>query len=390
MRFLASSQLKVSCKALLIALYVGSPIIAYYFSLFVGGSLNISLVVSVPLLLMGSFAIVRTGLGGSSALLISLSLFLFWVLISTLMISDSVDYKFQKILALGFNAFAFFSIGKVIDRPVLNQVYLFCSLMAVASAILFIMYFDQIAYGLISARGSDEVNASIYAATGLLCAVSALMILNSSIGAAKYFVSFALLVMCGITGARGPFVLGVIFFVILVFINFKARFYIVAPLLLFVLALSVLGFSLFDVVSEYFPRLSSRFARVFDGESTGRLKHYDFFVGSLHNTWIIWGKGFGSYGLHFWGEDVRAYPHNLIVEVVFELGLVGFFFFAFFIFSAFYNFFYRASSDRAFLLCLIACLVGMLMISSSYADNRLFWFVLSCCAFYRQKYASHS
>ena len=163
----------------------------------------------------------------------------------------------------------------------------------------------------------------------------------------------------------------------------------ISAFIFFFLTLSVLGFSFFDVVAEYFPRLSGRFVKVFDGESTGRLKHYVFFADSLYNTWILWGKGFGSYGLHFWGEDVRAYPHNLIMEVVFELGLFGFFLFALFIFSVLRNISYRASHDRAFLLCLISCMVGMLMISSSYADNRLFWFVLSCCAFYKRQYASH-
>ena len=38
---------------------------------------------------------------------------------------------------------------------------------------------------------------------------------------------------------------------------------------------------------------------------------------------IFFGHGFGSFGLLVVGEDSRFYPHNLVLEVWFELGLFG-------------------------------------------------------------------
>lgn len=39
--------------------------------------------------------------------------------------------------------------------------------------------------------------------------------------------------------------------------------------------------------------------------------------------YIILGKGLGSYSSFYMGEDIMSYPHNILLEVVFELGIIG-------------------------------------------------------------------
>lgn len=49
----------------------------------------------------------------------------------------------------------------------------------------------------------------------------------------------------------------------------------------------------------------------------------------LYNGYLLWlqspvfGNGFGSYGVWFFGVDVRGFPHNIVLEILAELGVVG-------------------------------------------------------------------
>ncbi|WP_245724168.1 O-antigen ligase family protein [Natronorubrum texcoconense] len=65
---------------------------------------------------------------------------------------------------------------------------------------------------------------------------------------------------------------------------------------------------------------------IYTGETeTALLARFDH-VGSSVELWIqspLFGHGIGSYGVLFWGEDIVAYPHNIILEVLSELGLIG-------------------------------------------------------------------
>lgn len=38
---------------------------------------------------------------------------------------------------------------------------------------------------------------------------------------------------------------------------------------------------------------------------------------------FFWGHGIGSFGINYAGKDTRLYPHNMILEVLYELGLFG-------------------------------------------------------------------
>ena len=40
---------------------------------------------------------------------------------------------------------------------------------------------------------------------------------------------------------------------------------------------------------------------------------------------MLFGHGFGSYGLVYKGIDGRLYPHNILIEIWMECGLLAFF-----------------------------------------------------------------
>lgn len=71
-----------------------------------------------------------------------------------------------------------------------------------------------------------------------------------------------------------------------------------------------------------------RFKTLFDpaADSTGgRIDRLNFsFESILGAPWNhIFGEGIGSFGILFTGVDAREYPHNIYLEVLFELGIFG-------------------------------------------------------------------
>lgn len=64
------------------------------------------------------------------------------------------------------------------------------------------------------------------------------------------------------------------------------------------------------------------------GSATSRFDQYKLIINSIVDSNpinLIFGYGLGGYSYISSGTDIRDYPHNLILEVVYELGVVGFF-----------------------------------------------------------------
>ena len=97
-----------------------------------------------------------------------------------------------------------------------------------------------------------------------------------------------------------------------------------------------------------------------------RLKHYDFFLENILEK-PFFGWGFGSYGLYFLGIDERSSPHNVFVEIYFELGLLGLYFYLLFLIFCYYKIF----KSKSHLLYILFYLLLCLQFSFSLADLRL-------------------
>lgn len=60
------------------------------------------------------------------------------------------------------------------------------------------------------------------------------------------------------------------------------------------------------------------------GESLGtRFVYWSSTIGMFDESTIIWGYGLGSWPLYMGYSDEQIYPHNIILELLFELGLIG-------------------------------------------------------------------
>ncbi|WP_190810434.1 O-antigen ligase [Flagellimonas sp. S3867] len=102
-----------------------------------------------------------------------------------------------------------------------------------------------------------------------------------------------------------------------------------------------------------------------DNSSMDRLLQYEFALQKIVSPkGFIIGHGLGSWGIIYNGVDGKAYPHNVFLEVWFELGLFGFAILAF----IFLTVFYLKRNNTIRLIALFALLNALK--SSSFAYDR--------------------
>lgn len=91
----------------------------------------------------------------------------------------------------------------------------------------------------------------------------------------------------------------------------------------------------------------------------------------------VLGKGIGSFSINYRGEDIRDYPHNIILETASELGIVGlsvlFLLLLYGILNAYKN-------DNLLCYSVFLCFVFMFLnanVSGDFNDNRLLFTFLA-------------
>jgi O-antigen ligase len=120
-------------------------------------------------------------------------------------------------------------------------------------------------------------------------------------------------------------------------------------------------------------RLFSRLTNIFDKESTS-YSSLDSRFELVNNAWDyflhspILGIGFGSFGKKYSGYDDRIEPHNIILEIISETGLLGLILFSFFIFFICKFIFKKFNPDDDLNMLLILLLFFLLLqsITSTY------------------------
>lgn len=131
-----------------------------------------------------------------------------------------------------------------------------------------------------------------------------------------------------ISESRGPFVAAIGASGILILLDLSLTRGETYRAYLFVL-LSALGLVALVVLHVVFGIAIPTFDRIvpllqgnLDPSTTGRLQLY--YGGVVH--WLespVFGNGLGSFAPWFYGEDAMGYPHNFVIEILAELGLIG-------------------------------------------------------------------
>lgn len=95
-----------------------------------------------------------------------------------------------------------------------------------------------------------------------------------------------------------------------------------------ILLISIVSFNLEKIAGVLYLglyRFESLLSFGSDVSSQGRITRIVFALESVFSsaTGFLFGHGLGSFGILYSGQDIRDYPHNLILEIWFEMGLFG-------------------------------------------------------------------
>lgn len=121
------------------------------------------------------------------------------------------------------------------------------------------------------------------------------------------------------------------------------------------------------------------------GSATERLHYYQAAMEAVPQHLLL-GAGLGGWSMYYYHEDYEEYPHNLLVEVVFEQGLVGLAALALLLVTILLTFkrnAAEASKNFPALFPILIYLFSLTMFSGDIVDNRFLWcwcgMVLACC-----------
>lgn len=368
--------------AVFAVLFLFSPVFNFYFAFYFGGYINFT---SIFLL---SFVVISfwEGFSFKKKEIIVFVIGAFFVCYAGFAVtySPSQEYPKSKFFFL-FCHYLFFLFLAFKRREVIGDyIEKYMCLAAFISAVLFVVNSSVILGAQDRSRDlNDGLNASIYLMTGFLIGLTSLFFLifsSRSYGVRTLFLTISSIFIL-YTGSRGPLIFLLIcsffyFFIAAIkgFFGSVSKKKIISGMFfsLFFVAggVALLFFSDFFEVDE-FSRAFARIYKLSDLSSTGRIKHLDFVINAEYSAnQIFLGRGLGSYGYYFYGVDAREYPHNIFLEIGFELGLIGVLFFLLFVISIFNSLNYNYINAFIFILYPIL----ELMKSSSFSDFRPFWF----------------
>ena len=124
-----------------------------------------------------------------------------------------------------------------------------------------------------------------------------------------------------LSGSKGPLLALFMTFLISSFFFKRVAFY-------YMLIISTVIYSFNYILSSYLPYdfLIQRYNISGSGSVSSRLYVYKITLDAYSNfdfLGLLFGAGTGSFAFHFGGHDVRHYPHNVFVEILYEGGMVG-------------------------------------------------------------------
>lgn len=324
---------------------------------------------------------------------LSLLFFLFEAcLISGLLYTQSRQYGFEKAMRFVFlTGWAFFGAAFLIsDHSSLKRFSWALVTISTAMSIDALLSYPGIGrISFVTAFGSNYIALARASGLGLLVTMVFLLPTEQKPLVKLYLWIIAALQLWATfsAGARGP-VLALILSFLLFFI-LSIRGFLWLKIDSFTLRLGILTFFIIIILTaigqELFPTLMfrSRLLITETGDSAAMRLH---FYQTAFNEWCkspIWGNGTGYFGIAVRGEDIREYPHNIILEIGTENGLLGVLIFLTMIGIIFIRGLFKLYNEKGLIRIITRYLLVMnyfallnAMVSGDINDNRiLFTFI---------------
>ena len=343
---------------------------------------------------------------------IFLLLFFIWALFS-ISYSSSEHYTWYKLLGLGTNFLAFFGVLIMKEISLKRFTIYFSYLVYFFSLIFFVINPNSISKNFIFHEYFDEIYIQgWYLVLGQFLIVNMLLIF-SFLKKKKIIYNFLIsLNIIFLLGGRFPIILAVIVLLIISIYLIQKKYLDKKLLMQFFKSLTIIilinGFlylssktyqSLFLRSIYRFEVLSSSnsdlkfindeedYQESLNQENSSFNKRVTYLLFSKtkifeNKSSLILGYGLGSFSNEFDQTDRRLYPHNIIVEIVFELGLIGLFLALSFLISNSIS--YKGFFTNLALLAALTLLINS-MKSSSIVDLRLLFALLAISIFHFNK-----
>ena len=173
------------------------------------------------------------------------------------------------------------------------------------------------------------------------------------------------------TGARGPILFFVLCFILYFFsvtkeLSFKTLAYIGLGVLAGFFALLTL-----DIGDSIFTRSINRLAQLFadnKGNSVNQRLEYFHTAYNMFLSSPLIGEGVGSFSFFYASIDARVYPHNFILELLSEVGVIGFLLYSLLLLQILYQFKHK----KMMIIVMLYFLLNM-MKSGAIEDHRIFF-----------------
>lgn len=305
----------------------------------------------------------------------------------TIYFTPSEIYSKEKILRLCFlTGWSFIGAALVVSSNIVRIerfLNIFCIYAVIMSFEALYNYFNGEGR-FVTAFGSNYLALGRVAGTACIILVIRLLFTKKIPRANLLIVLISILIIALYTsGSRGP-LLSVIVALLFVFISvfdinngfvmFKNYWnkILLVSILVIGLSLGLYSNGLLDTTTERLALLLNIYD-MGDSAST-RISLYNDAI----SLWIdnpVWGVGIGGFPILAGYSDERVYPHNLVLEVLVEMGLIGFILlFVFFQFCVTtFNNVYKSTKTPTLLVLQTIFIVSLLnaMVSGDINDNRL-------------------
>ncbi len=261
----------------------------------------------------------------NSILLLGIVLLFYSWMIFTLTYSPSPDYKYEK--AVNFSVcILFFLYPLFIKKINFNFIIKLYTIILIPLSI-FLVYMKSITYSIYR----EEIELFIgywldYLSLGFHLGVLLIFLnyFNKNI-----FLQFLTLALLFASSARGP----IIFTIFLLFlINFKKNKRIIFNSILrykkTFFSLILLMIINLNYIAPLFQKSIGRFLSLGSGIDESAISRVTMMKYALYQPFenmlnFLFGNGIGSFGLYYNGVDARGYPHNILLEIFFEMGFFG-------------------------------------------------------------------
>ena len=313
---------------------------------------NLTLLSAIFLVIAIIFDIIRNGIkqkiNKSFLLAISSILILYIWMIFSLLYTPSPNYSYIKTFYFLTNILAFIYPFIIKDFEMKSFVKYFI-LTTIFFSIFFLINYSKILKSYYT--GESDITG-LYLVLGTLLGISLMLLATSkeiifSKRILNSILIFIILIMIFLLGARGPlfFSLGLIilyFFTNKYKIIYKKLSVNIIRTIIFSLIISIVGFSVIylsfkNKIDPYAQRTFHRIEVMVTNPKNNtenssvkvRLDQINYSLEKIFESpeSFIIGQGIGSFNLLYKGEDGRGYPHNIFLEVWFELGIIGELFF---------------------------------------------------------------